>query len=205
MFRLIVVSPPEALPREHTWLNQLFEAGLSTLHLRKPGAARADVEDYLRAVPTEFHSRIRLHQHHELVEEYGLQGVHLPAAMRATWAGRLSVRQRLSTSFHSLAEVAQAQGGPFDYGFLSPVFTSISKAGYPAAFEPEQLTQALQAWAQRGRRVPEVVALGGISTTTIGQARQLGFAGAAVLGAVWQAPDPLLAFRELRQAAARAG
>ncbi|UOQ72976.1 thiamine phosphate synthase [Hymenobacter cellulosilyticus] len=181
MFQLLLISSPWFLPEEHHVLTQLFEAGLTSLHLRKPGASRAEVEAYLRAVPVEFHGRIMLHQHHELARDYALQGLHLPAATRGKWRGRPMPGQHLSTSFHSLAEVERHRRR-YHHVFLSPIFNSISKVGYSAAFQAAELQAALHRWAIRPTFRPQVIALGGIDASTLGQARQLGFAGAAVLG-----------------------
>ncbi|PJJ53105.1 thiamine phosphate synthase [Hymenobacter chitinivorans] len=202
MFPLLLISSPWLLPHEHHVLARLFEAGLPTLHLRKPGASRAEMEAYLRAVPREFHGRIMLHQHHELARDYALQGLHLPAATREAWRGTPAPGQLLSTSFHSLEEVERHRRR-YHHVFLSPIFNSISKVGYSAAFQPQELQAALARWAARPAFRPQVVALGGIDASTLGPVRQLGFAGAAVLGAIWQHPDPVGVFRELQQLAAQ--
>jgi thiamine-phosphate pyrophosphorylase len=44
-----------------------------------------------------------------------------------------------------------------------------------------------------------VLALGGITTDRVPAVRARGFDGIAVIGAVWQAPDPLRAFAELQE------
>lgn len=82
--------------------------------------------------------------------------------------------------------------------FLSPIYGSISKPGYEAAFpDADALASALA-----GARYP-VLALGGVTPDKFEELRELGFAGAALLGAVWQAPDPVAAFEAaLRQAEA---
>ncbi|MCB2406645.1 thiamine phosphate synthase [Hymenobacter lucidus] len=202
MFQLLLISSPWFLPEEHHVLTQLFDAGLTCLHLRKPGASRAEVEAYLQAVPAKFHGRIMLHQHHELARDYALLGLHLPAATRDNWRGTPVPGQCLSTSFHSLNEVERHRRR-YHHVFLSPIFNSISKVGYSAAFPPQELQVALSRWAARPTFRPQVIALGGIDAATLGQARQLGFAGAAVLGALWQHPDPVAVFRELQQVAAQ--
>ena len=46
-----------------------------------------------------------------------------------------------------------------------------------------------------------VMLFAGVSADKFPQVRQLGFAGAAVLGTVWQASDPISAWCELLQAA----
>jgi hypothetical protein len=60
----------------------------------------------------------------------------------------------VSTSFHELGQL-RAAWGALNYAFLSPVFDSVSKEGYGAAFEEAALRTALSS-----ATVP-VVALGG--------------------------------------------
>ena len=63
-----------------------------------------------------------------------------------------------------------------DYVFLSPVFDSISKQGYRAAFSMETLEQA------RGIIDEKVFALGGVTLDKITILEQLHFGGIAVYG-----------------------
>lgn len=124
-----------------------------------------------------------------------LQGLHYPARLRP--APPLPALQGLlqSTSLHSLEELLVGWGPYLDYGFLSPIFDSISKRGYQAAgFDRARLRQLL------GACPLEVVALGGITPGRVREARELGFGGVAVIGSVWGAPDPVEAFLELQAA-----
>ncbi|MBC6611072.1 thiamine phosphate synthase [Hymenobacter sp. BT507] len=198
-FRLLLVSPPATTATELPTLQRLFEAGLQIFHLRKPGATSAKIEAYLKAVPRQYHGRVVLHGHYELAQHYRVGGLHLPAAARTTWAARAHLRQpghTLSTSLHSLIELRQHRRC-YDYVFLSPIFDSISKQGYGQAFALTEVQQQLQRLQQRRHYVPQVVALGGITPGNVAQVRAAGFAGAAVLGSVWQAADPVAAFRQL--------
>ena len=198
-FRLILISPPKTTAAELPTLVQLFEAGLQAFHLRKPGASVAEVEAYLHAVPRQYHRRIVLHTHYALAQQYQVGGLHLPAAARATWPRQAQLRQpghTLSTSFHSLAEIRQHRRR-YDYVFLNPVFDSISKQGYERAFVLAELQEELRRLRQRSSYVPQVVALGGITADNVAQVQAVGFAGAAVLGSVWQAAEPVAAFRQL--------
>jgi len=97
-------------------------------------------------------------------------------------------------------DVDPGHWGPgLTYGFLSPIFDSISKQGYAAAkFDPDHLRAALH------RCQLPIIALGGISPSNVGRAAELGFSGVAVLGSVWQAQDPEHALREIQQACDRA-
>lgn len=192
-FQLVLLTAPEPPPAEMEALAAIMESPVPPrLHLRRPTRTQAETAAWLRAAPAEWLPHLVLHNHHELAAEFGVGGVHFTASARA--AGLHLARPAsgtISTSLHSLAEV-RAVGAAFDYVFLSPIFNSISKAGYTSAFEPPEVAATLQA-------VPEacVLALGGIQAGTLPLARQAGFAGAAVLGAVWEAPDPVAAFREL--------
>ena len=82
------------------------------------------------------------------------QGVHYTEKMRP----RPPLQQRLplsiSTAFHDLQQL-QTDYGALDYAFLSPIFDSISKEGYAAAFDHKSLMQSIASSS-----VP-LIALGG--------------------------------------------
>ena len=87
-----------------------------------------------------------------------------------------------------------------DYVFLSPVFNSISKQGYEAAFTDEQLDAA----ARSGLLDHRVMALGGIMPECAPQLRRWHFGGGAMLGCIQRlAPLPpqerLAALRRIRE------
>jgi thiamine-phosphate pyrophosphorylase len=104
-----------------------------------------------------------------------------------------------STSFHSLEQAHAAWGPGLDYAFLSPVFDSISKAGYAAAgFDP-----AAVRCAARAPGAPRLIALGGVAAGRLEAVAAMGFAGAAVLGGVWARADPAAAVEELLAECAR--
>jgi thiamine-phosphate pyrophosphorylase len=87
-------------------------------------------------------------------------------------------------------------GGTWTALFLSPIFDSISKEGYPAAvFDPQQVAQALQ------RAQMPVYALGGIDVGKVPVVRRMGFQAIGLLGAVWGAGDPHAALQEFLVAA----
>jgi thiamine-phosphate pyrophosphorylase len=193
VFHLVAITAPTALPDEPRLLTGLLAAGLGRLHLRKPGWPAAQVESLVQALPPQFRGRLVLHGHPALVRRYGLGGLHLTASQRAAARRRPALRpgQTLSTSFHSLAEISRGRRR-YDYVFLSPIFDSISKAGYGSGFDLAEVQRFLARFGRFG-----VLALGGIGPEQLALVRQAGFAGAAVLGAVWQSPDPVAAFREL--------
>ncbi len=172
---LILITLPDFFDGETAICNRLFADGLWRLHLRKPEATRLQTATWIEEIEPQYRSRIVLHDHHELALIYGLAGIHLNRRnnMRID-AGELSV----SRSCHSLEEVRDV-ATDYDYVFLSPIFDSISKQGYRAAFTEEELRAASDILSAN------VYALGGITFDNLAKVRELGFKGAAMMGGFW--------------------
>ncbi|MDR1884528.1 MAG: thiamine phosphate synthase [Prevotella sp.] len=174
--KLIVVTSENIFEGEADLLNRLFERGMDVLHLRKPSASEDEIRKLLLQTDRKFHDRIVLHDRFALTGSFCLKGVHLNS--------RHPVRPQtpvssLSRSCHSLGELVDIAG--FDYVFLSPIFDSISKAGYTQAFTEEELLEA-----KAGELINDkVIALGGVHIENIPVAKGYGFGGVAVSGALW--------------------
>lgn len=194
---LIVITQPYLFPDEAKSIVRLFEQrGIDLLHLRKPGLSEHQVESLLMALPCHYLSRISIHDHVRLAQKYGLGGIHLTSRVPdvpAGWQGRVS------TSCHSLEELARrkhegylvnmgSEEQPklerrhFDYLSLSPIFDSISKEGYRAAFSYQQLAAA----KAEGLIDQRVLALGGVTFDRMEEVRQMGFGGGMILGDAWR-------------------
>jgi thiamine-phosphate pyrophosphorylase len=184
---LVLISHPDYFAGESRLINALLSAHPSIrFHLRKPGSGVKRYETLLTRIETVHHPRVVIHQHQALKDRYTLKGVHLTSADRNEQAVPDNV---VSTSFHA-AEEADSLTEAYDYFFCSPVFQSISKPGYVRA----------ERWDISGQNAAfreKAVALGGITAKNIPEAAALGFRHFAVLGAVWNAEDPLTALREI--------
>lgn len=176
--QLIGITNETVFDGEGALLNRLFAEGMQTLHLRKPLAAEAETETLLGSIDRRFHKQIVLHDHFRLLHTFSLKGVHLNR--RNPFRPDLPANMSVSCSCHSL-QCVEASIDTHDYIFLSPVFDSISKAGYSHAFTEEQLLDAKSKHLINHK----VMALGGISPETIPLAAQYGFGGVAVLGSLW--------------------
>ena len=186
MMDVIVITMPEMFPGEADMVNTLFANGMQRLHLRKPGASEQEMAEWIGRIDLPFRQRIIVHDHHRLLRTMGLGGIHLNARNPEAPAWFSAERQKrrsvtLSRSCHSLEEIAQWKG-VCDYLFLSPIFDSISKGGYTSAFTRETLLQAYH----DGLFSKPVYALGGVSADNIRSIYDYGFAGAAVIGSLWQ-------------------
>ncbi|MCD7932912.1 MAG: thiamine phosphate synthase [Tannerellaceae bacterium] len=71
--------------------------------------------------------------------------------------------------------------GEYEYLFLSPVFDSVSKQGYKAAFPEAQLLSTGNSGIINSR----VIALGGIGKDNLEQVTAWRFGGVALIGNIW--------------------
>ena len=180
--KLIVVTKPGFFAGEEEIITALFEEGLELLHLRKPNALVTDSERLLMLIPEKYHQRIVTHDHFCLKDEFNLLGIHLNARnphKPADYAGHTSA------SCHSIDEVEERKTS-HNYVFLSPIFNSISKQDYKAAYTPEEIKEA----ARQGIIDTNVMALGGINLDNMLEIKDSGFGGAVVLGDLWNRFDP---------------
>lgn len=178
----IAITPEEIFRDEPAYICEILSRGWDKVHLRHPGASLRDMRNLIEAIPQRFHSRLRLHGHFELLNSFRLGGIQLNGRCPRKPDNYTGPYSR---TCHSLREVAES--GECDYVTLSPIFDSISKAGYKAAFTKEELKEI-----DKNRPLfvnTKVVALGGINPDTAKEAVSLGFDGYAVLGALMTAPD----------------
>lgn len=178
---LIVISAPHKIAAEHSYVHQLFEAGLSLLHLRKPDWELRELDAWIAEIDPVYRARLVLHQCHELASVYGITRLHYTEAHRR----RLNMQEwpqgevTRSTSIHDLSALRSLRG--FEYCFFGPVFDSLSKPGY-------QGRVGIDFSIPVGEGI-KIIALGGIDPNNIHLIRQMNFDGAAVLGALWNKPE----------------
>ena len=202
LMKLILLTPPDSFVEEDKILSALFEEGLDLLHLRKPGTEPVYSERLLTLLPESHHDQIVVHDHFYLKDEFNLRGIHLNSRNPEAPAG---YKGHISKSFHHLDEL-KAEKKAFNYAFLSPIFDSISKSDYTAAFDMKTLEEA----SARGIIDKKVMALGGITTENMAVVKDLGFGGVVILGDLWNRfnihstldyKELINHFRKLRKAA----
>jgi thiamine-phosphate pyrophosphorylase len=138
----------------------------------------------MNEIAAEYRSKLVLHHNHEWGRSKGLKRFHYSEKDRTNWKetewkGR-DENVIYSTSVHTMEEYNELPDH-FSYAFLSPVFDSISKADYKAVkFDLEK----------RVRKETKLIGLGGIQAENIQEVIQMGFDGAALLGAIWNSNDP---------------
>lgn len=180
--KYIGITTEGVLPNEAKLIAALLDNGLYRLHLRKPALSQEETEALLQAIDPCYHNRIVVHDHFELAAKYRLAGVHLNRRNPNPPTVADDYTPALSHSCHSIEELSNSEG--YIYQFLSPIFDSISKAGYQSAFTAGQLQSA----AEQGIINEQVIALGGITPERMATVREWHFGGVALLGYLWQEP-----------------
>lgn len=171
----IFITPEEITPEESGLIIRLLDNEWDYVHLRHPLASLRDMRNLIESLPQRYHSHLRLHGHFSLAAEFNLGGLHLNH--RCPVAPEFYTGSH-SRSCHTLDEVAASTD--CDYVTLSPIFDSISKTGYRAAFTDTDLQRLNELQS------PLVIALGGITPERISSLGNYNFAGYAVKGAINQ-------------------
>jgi thiamine-phosphate pyrophosphorylase len=201
-FLLTVITRPEIFPGEADYLEGLLEAGLTKLHLRKPGAGQKEKIALLERLAARWAGQLVWHGDRALALSYGIPQVHgsveliggkgksgggmpvetedrLPEGSGDSVSAESGERLAVSTSVHSWEEMKALPAG-LAYAFISPLFDSISKPGYGGNKAVLELPH--------GDFPCLPVGLGGIGSDTIGEMMRRGWKGAAVLGWIWEEP-----------------
>jgi thiamine-phosphate pyrophosphorylase len=192
--QIVVISPEAEDHREVRAIEGFLAAGLERYHVRKPTWTSAALESWLVRLPREWSARIVVHGHAPLATRLGF------ASHDRDEPGDPAVRG-ISRSCHSISSLL---GHLPHYRALlfGPLFPSLTKPGYRPAgdFPWDGLKAAL---AGRSPGDARVLAVGGITPAGLARCRDLGFDGAALLGAVWNQADPVAAYAGVRDEAAR--
>ena len=185
--KLIVFSNHNGLHSEPKQVVRMFEHGLETFHLRKPGLSSKNLVEYLGLIPSEYHDRIVIHSHHKLAKKFNLKGVHFSKVHRDKNYNtklkylrfRLTFGNMLITrSCHEIHKLKE-NSNRYTYVFLSPMFESISKKSHSGLFSERHIKKALATTKNK------VYALGGIDESKFRVLNGLGFEGVALLGTIW--------------------
>jgi len=179
--KLIVMTRPTFFVEEDKILANLFEEGLESLHLHKPGSSPMYSERLLTLLGEDWCAKTTVHNHFYLKEEYRLKGIHIDDAYTEPPSG---YRGNISRTCHAISELKEAKHNS-NYVFLHPVFDSQTIKEEKSNFTLEELKEA----SRQGLIDKKVYALGGINIDNIKLIRDLGFGGVVICGDLWNRFD----------------
>jgi len=175
--KLIIMTKATFFVEEDKIITSLFDEGMEALHLYKPGSEPIYSERLLTLLPDEYYSKIVVHDHFYLKEEYGLKGIHLNNVKDSLPIG---FKGQVSMTCHSIEELHDAKKAS-KYVFLKTIFDSQSNPEDKQTLDYTQLKEA----AKKGLIDKHVYAMGGINIDNIRLCRELGFGGVVICGDLW--------------------
>ncbi len=175
----IVLSYHLRLFKEENVIIGMLRNGLSHFHLRKPDLGINEFRKIILAIPAEFHNRLIIHSHFELLNEFNLKGFYITTAERDT----ISMPQGnyCKTTFANDFEELDSLDGQYDYFLMGPIFKSISKPNLTIKFSHDYLRNEFN----KRRLQSKVLAIGGIKEDSTEVAINYGFDSVVILGAIW--------------------
>ena len=190
---LLITDRKQAVRPLPEMLEGAFAAGCRWASLREkdlPAAEQIAMAQDLLPLARRYNARLTLHGDAATAKAAGTDGVHLSAGGDAAAARSILGPQALiGISIHTLDEAAKLDAPILDYAIAGPVFPTASKPGFGPVLGESGLAAIIRAAA-----IP-VLAVGGISASSVAKMTALGAAGVAVMGAIMRAPDPT---REVR-------
>lgn len=191
---MIVISNPTAITNEIKMIHSLFECGLELFHVRKPEFSAAEIKTFVTAIGLEYRKKLVLHSHHHLAQNLGINRIHFTEKNRTkTNPIRVPNPDRVITTVTHTIEDFNLLENYFDYAFLSPVYSSISKQNYNPKID------LLEAIKERTNFNTKLVALGGIEAQNIKKTLDAGFDDVALLGTIWNSKQPIKNFELCQQ------
>lgn len=176
-FLKIAITSPDPVTNEADKIIRLFEEGFDIVHIRKPDASIRDIRNLVEDIPYKWRGQLILHGHFELLNDFNLGGVHLNSRCPIAPPTAKSI----SRSCHSFTEINELEKSgelsSLRYVTLSPIYDSISKPGYNSNFSLDEIKRNIEG--------KNVIALGGVTPDKLQELSDAGFAGAAMLGAIW--------------------
>lgn len=179
--KLAILTKSTFFVEEDKILASLFDEGMDNLHLFKPGSSPMYSERLLTLLPEDYYSKITVHDHYYLKQEYGLASIHLDDPLSPIPDGYKGKYSLTCTNLSTLKEMKKKS----NYVFLKNIFDCIEFKNEKSTFSLAELKQA----ASQGLIDKKVYALGGMSLENIKVAKDLGFGGVVICGDLWNRFD----------------
>ena len=178
--KLAIMTKSTFFVEEDKILATMFEAGLDNLHLYKPGSSPIYSERLLSLLPDTTYGKITVHGHFYLKDEYHLAGIHLDDSSQVPPIGYKGV---VSKTCHHIDDLKAAKKKA-EYVFLANTFSNESNS-QQSVYSMDELKSA----AKNGLIDKKVFAIGGVNSSNIQTARDLGFGGVVIGNDLWSRFD----------------
>ena len=181
-FELILISNETFSEGDIPFIKWALANGLNRFHLRKKSSTQEEINNLLLLLTEAEQRSTSVHYHHKLQESLRTKvGLHHSLNFYQDAPSSEQLDPPISSfSIHQWSEIDQLPSS-CNYHFISPIFPSISKAGY---HNPSLRDNGIP----NEYKSKKNIALGGVLPHHIAELKTSGFSGAAVLGAIWNSP-----------------
>lgn len=175
--KLVIMTRPNCFTEEDKIITLLFRHGLEHLHLNKPNTQSIYLERLLTLIPKEFHKRITLYQHPDLLSEFDLAGFHSAGDIEAAPLMIKGVTCATCTDINQLKRYKKS----FKYTILAHTLDYLQKQS--AKLED------LNTYYKKGEIDKNVFASDHFHTKDIPIIKKIGFGGIIIKDLLWQKFD----------------
>ena len=175
------MTQPTFFVEEDKILTTLFDEGMDSLHLYKPGTSPMYSERLLSLLPETFYNKITVHDHYYLKNEYGLAGIHIDDKEKEIPKDYKGTFSKTCTCINDLSEMKKKA----EYVFLYNVLDYQNNNAANNLIANEDIVNA----AKKGLIDKHVYALGGINLENIKAVKELGFGGVVICNDLWNKFD----------------
>ena len=179
--------------RDLTLLPRLIDAGVDGFQVRAKGLRDRELLAFARRViGAGDGATIVVNDRVDIALASGADGVHLGIDdLPVAEARRIAPDLLIGGTCRNRAAAAAARDAGADYAGFGPIHATTSKAGLPEPLGIDALGAAAD--------VLPLVAIGGLSAPSVSAVRAAGAHGIAVIGAIWDQPDPVAAATALAE------
>jgi thiamine-phosphate pyrophosphorylase len=200
----VTARPATQLPRLHAVTDEriarlpdlviraqaIGSAGPVAVHARGHALSGREHLELARLLAQAAPERLFVNDRLDVALAAGAAGVQLsPGGLTPRDARRLSVQWWIGVSVHTLEEAASARDAGADYLLVGPVFATPT--------HPEASPLGIGGFARFVALGVPVVAIGGVTAANLRDLMSAGAHGVAAIRALWDAPDPARAVREM--------
>ncbi|MFB9765294.1 thiamine phosphate synthase [Nocardioides kongjuensis] len=186
--------------RQISFAHHLVDAGIDGFQVRAKQSSARDMTRMTRKLIDEVRPRsipVLVNDRLDVALAVDADGVHLGQDdLAVAEARRLAPWMMIGATCRTREDVVRAEGSGADYAGIGPLFPSTSKADLPEPLGQQNLEPAVG--------VLPLIGIGGINQGRASAVVNSGAHGIAVISAIWDAPDPINAARDLAVALAKA-
>lgn len=194
--KLAVYTIPYEIFDEANKINSLFDKGLESLHIRKPGYSRREMIALIDDIVPEYHNRIVIHSNYSLSLRYDLGGLHISTSSLSAQI-QAKFLKAMNQNLQIFGTVSRTKRVPnvsdvFDSIMIGPLYVKFSESNIKRKFEPMDVINILK------KSKKEIYALGGIDMSNVDFLKNLGFKGAILQTSIWKSHDILNSFNSFQ-------